>query len=68
MKLALDKRPDYDAATHSWAYRIDVTYKSADKTQICPKAEGKIEHTAPGKPWHFTAGRDLNCEQVLDAQ
>jgi len=68
VKLALDKRPDYDAATHSWAYRIDVTYKSADKTQICPKAEGKIEHTAPGKPWHFTAGRDLNCEQVLDAQ
>jgi TolB-like protein len=66
-RLAVDKYPDYDLETHSWAYRFDVTYANGKKTQICPRAEAKISHAAPGKPWKYEPGRDMNCEEVLDA-
>jgi len=69
VKLTPGKYPDYDRDARSWSYVLDVTYKSKDgKTTICPRAEAKIDHAAPGKPWKFTSGRDLNCEEVLDAQ
>lgn len=69
VKLTPKKYPDYDRDTHSWAYTLDVTFKGKDgKTQICPRSEAKIEHAAPGKPWKYTPGRDMNCEEVLDAQ
>jgi hypothetical protein len=49
-------------------YVLDVTYKGKDgKTRICPRAEAKVEHAAPGKPWKYAAGRDMNCEDILDA-
>src|SRR3954469_6720326 len=59
VKLTPGKYPDYDRDTHAWTYTLDVTYKGKDgKTHICPRAEAKIEHAAPGKPWKYTAGRD----------
>lgn len=69
VKLTPGKYPDYDRETHAWSYVVDVTYRAKDgKTQICPRAEAKIEHAAPGKPWKYVGGRDMNCEEVLDAQ
>ena len=69
VKLTPKKYPDYDREAHSWAYTLDVTFKGKDgKTQICPRSEAKLEHAAPGKPWKYVTGRDMNCEEVLDAQ
>jgi hypothetical protein len=69
VKLTPGKYPDYDRDAHSWAYVLDVTFKGKDgKTQICPRSEAKIEHAAPGKQWKYVSGRDMNCEEVLDAQ
>jgi len=68
VKLTPGKYPDYDREAHSWSYVLDVTYKAKDgKTRICPRAEAKIEHAAAGKPWKYVAGREMNCEEVLDA-
>ena len=67
VKLTPGKYPDYDRETRSWSYVLDVTFKGKDgKTMICPRAEAKVAH-APGKPWTYAAGRDGNCEEVLDA-
>jgi hypothetical protein len=66
LKLTPGKYPNYES--HSWSYVLDVTFRGKDgKTQICPRAEARIEHSAPGKPWKYVSGRDLNCEEVLDA-
>jgi TolB-like protein len=69
LKLTPGRYPDYDREAHSWSYVLDVTYRGKDgKTQICPRAEAKVEHSALGKPWKFLPGREMNCEVVLDAQ
>jgi TolB-like protein len=68
VKLTPGKYPDYDRDAHAWSYVLDVTFRGKDgKTQICPRSEAKLEHSAPGKPWKYLAGREMNCEQVLDA-
>ena len=76
LKLTPGKYPDYDRDSRSWSYVLDVTYKAKDgRTRICPRAEAKIAHddrsgpkgTAAGKPWIYSAGRDMNCEDILDA-
>src|SRR5207237_9951771 len=52
LKLTPGKYPDYDKG--SWSYRLDVTFRGKEgKTQICPRAEAKIEHAAPGKSWKY---------------
>src|SRR3954470_21306800 len=54
-KLTPGKYPDYDRDTHAWTYTLDVTYKAKDgKTHICPRADARIDHAAPGKPWKYT--------------
>jgi hypothetical protein len=42
------------AAAPSGKPRLDVTYRGKDgNTQICPRAEAKIDHARIGKPWKF---------------
>lgn len=66
VKLAPDSHPDYSREPPvSWSYRYDVTYSLNGKTQICPRAEGKLLHA--GKGWKYQHERDFNCEEVLDA-
>ena len=68
VKLTPGKYPGYDRKAPSWGYTLDVIWKGKDgKTQVCPHAEARLEHTAPGKPWKYVHGRDGNCEEVLDA-
>ena len=69
LKLTPGKYPGYDRKAASWSYVMDVTSRGKDgKTLVCPHAEVRIEHAAPGKPWKYIHGRDGNCEEVLDAQ
>ena len=75
VKLTQGPAPDYqrreppDHPLASWSYTLDVTFREkTGKTKICPRSEAKLEHAAPGKPWKYLAGRDLNCEDVLDAE
>jgi TolB-like protein len=67
LKLAPDRQPDYSREPPvSWTYRYDVTYTLSGKTQICPRAEGKLLHA--GKGWKYLHATDSNCEEVLDAR
>ena len=73
-RLEAARFPDYTRAdakaqppvAASWSYQYSVTFESAGKTTICPRAEGKLVHA--GRAWKYEHGRDVNCEEVLDPQ
>ena len=46
----------------------DVRSGPKDDVRSGPKDDvSRVKDAAPGRPWKFAAGRDLNCEEVLDA-